>query len=608
MLKVLTKFIITYAAFIVVFILQKLIFLACYHSDIDLAGAGDVWNVVRHGFSMDCAMAGYLTAIPGLLYILEVWIYKNWVKIAEKVYFWLISFVLTFTLVLDLLLYDYWGFRLDATPLFYFATAPAASFASAKGWEIFIGIAATGVITGIMGICLSKIADIRFEAISRPKATALLILLTALLFIPIRGGFTVSTMNPSHAYFSPNQGLNHAAINPQFNLLYSLTHQTSFDTQYRFMDEEDVMIQLEALEKHGKGVNNSTIVNLTTQRPDIYLIILESFSAHLMPSLGGEAVAVNLDKLASEGVLFTNFYANGFRTDRALPAILSGFPSQPSTSVMKFVDKASKLPSISASLKDAGYNTAYYYGGDANFTNMNAYLVNSGFDKIVSDKDFTISEKASKWGAPDHHLFARALADATPSDKPRFTVIQTSSSHEPFEVPYSNPRFADNAPKNAFAYTDSCLMAFIDGIKQGGNYANTLFVMVPDHQGCWPTDIKNPADRHHVPLVLAGGALTQSGLKIGTPASQTDIAATLLSLLGLNHSDFEYSHDILDSESPHYGLFVEPSLIGIVSSTDSVYVNTDTGLDYLNPDETLSPLGTQAKAFLQNLYNNLQDL
>ena len=75
----------------------------------------------------------------------------------------------------------------------------------------------------------------------------------------------------------------------------------------------------------------------TTKRPDVLFIIMESFSSWLMTTLGGEpGVAVQLDSLAQEGVLFTNFYANSFRTDRGLVAILSGYPAQPTTSIMKY--------------------------------------------------------------------------------------------------------------------------------------------------------------------------------------------------------------------------------------------------------------------------------
>ena len=167
---------------------------------------------------------------------------------------------------------------------------------------------------------------------------------------------------------------------------------------------------------------------------------MESFSSKLMKSLGGEPnVAVNLDTLAQEGVLFTNFYANSFRTDRGVVAVLSGYPAQPTTSLMKYPHKIQSVPSIAGSLKKAGYRTKYYYGGDADFTNMRSYVITSGFDELISDVDFPVSERLSKWGVHDHLVFKRLLqdlnAESTASSKlagaakrPFFKVVQTSSS------------------------------------------------------------------------------------------------------------------------------------------------------------------------------------
>jgi phosphoglycerol transferase MdoB-like AlkP superfamily enzyme len=118
--------------------------------------------------------------------------------------------------------------------------------------------------------------------------------------------------------------------------------------------------------------------NCSIKKPNVVFIILESFMSKTMTSLKGlPDVAVNMDKFAEEGVLFTNFYANSFRTDRGLVAILSGYPAQPTTSIMKYPRKTENLPSIPRSLKANGYNLQYYYGGDANFTNMRSYLVST---------------------------------------------------------------------------------------------------------------------------------------------------------------------------------------------------------------------------------------
>ena len=147
---------------------------------------------------------------------------------------------------------------------------------------------------------------------------------------------------------------------------------------------------------------------INRERPDILLIILESFSGTAMEKLGGvPGVMPNLTRLAEEGIFFTNFYANSFRTDRGLVSILSGYPAQPTTSIMKYPVKSQSLPAISKSLRKEGYDIQFLYGGDADFTNMRSYFISSGFQSIVSDKDFPVSDLLSKWGANDGTTFIR---------------------------------------------------------------------------------------------------------------------------------------------------------------------------------------------------------
>ena len=326
-----------------------------------------------------------------------------------------------------------------------------------------------------------------------------------------------------------------------------------------------------------------------------------------MPSLGGEDIAVRLDSIARNGLLFTQFYASSFRTDRALPAILSGFPGQPNTSVMKFVNKAEKLPSLSKVLGNAGYDTGYYYGGDINFTNMLAFLKNAGFEHIVRDKDFSIAQRTSKWGAHDSDLFSRVIADLKTDtvSSPRLRVIQTSSSHEPFEVPYKS-RF-DNKKLNAFAFADSCIGDFVDSLRLSPRWDRSLVVIVPDHYGVYPENLSGEQQRHHIPLVMTGGALRLKGT-VDTPASQTDIAATILEACGLGHSEFTYSNNILNPRSPHFAFYTSPSAMGFVTATDTVEYNLDSNRAVELRGEAAKRSLESAKAYLQTIYDNLADL
>lgn len=608
MKKRIIQFLTTYFLFVFLFVLQKPIFMAYYHDLYSNASFGDYFKVMWHGLPLDLSLAGYLTAIPGVLLIASAWTASPLLRRIRQIYFGLTAFIMACIFIIDLGLYDFWGFRLDATPIFYFFSSPKDALASVSFWFILSGILAiliyAALLYGIFYMVLIRERKPLKIPYLRLNVSLTLLLLTAALFIPIRGGFTVSTMNLSKVYFSQDQRMNHAAINPAFSFMYSATHQTNFDKQYRFMDPKVADELFAEMTDKPVAATDSIPQLLNTRRPNVIFIILESFSTHLMETFGGHPnVAVNMDRFAKEGVLFSNFYANSFRTDRGLASIISAYPGQPSTSIMKYPEKTDKLPSIPRSLRNAGYDLAYYYGGDADFTNMRSYLVSSGIEKIVCDKDFPLSERTSKWGAHDHVLFQRLIKDIKEEkqQEPFLKVVQTSSSHEPFDVPFHR---LDDKGLNAFAYADSCVGDFVKQYRELPLWENTVFVLVPDHQGVYPHPIENPLDGQTIPLILIGGAIKEPRV-IDTYASQIDIAATLLSQLGLPHDEFTFSKDIMNAASPHFGYFTRPNFFGMVTPENQLVYNLEANAVQLDEGTEKGANLEKGKAFLQKLYDDL---
>lgn len=598
MLRYILKFLAIYLTFVLAGAIQKPVFLI-FHGGEGLSAA-DWFEVIWHGLSMDCTVAGYLTAVPGLLMVARIWLPRRaWLRQVMRGYNAVAAVLMSLAAVANIGLYGHWGFPLDVTPVFYFTSSPSAAAASATTGEIIGAIVGFLIYTDLIFMSLYLIDKHITVDVSRkrPGATVVGLLLVGLLFIPIRGGFTVSTMNPGRAYYSQNNRLNHAAVNPFFSFLYSATHQADFGSQFRYLDPEVADETFNAMTAKPTALTDT----LFEGRPDIYLIIAESFSSHLLPCQGGDAVAVRLDSLARNGVLFDNFYASSFRTDRALPAILGAIPGQPNTSLMKYISKTEGLPSLPRSLKDAGYALSYYYGGDINFTNMKSYLVNCGFEDIVCDGDFPVTERTGKWGAHDHLLFSKVLADIKSGNDaaPQLRVIQTSSSHEPFEVPYTSHHRAPAA--NAFVYADSCIGAFADSVSRLPR--KSLIVIVPDHYGCYPADIEGETARHHVPLIFAGNALQHKGIRIHRHGSQTDLAATILGQLGIDATAFKFSRDMLTDIPAPFAFYSSPNAIALSDSTATATVDISTGT--VDGDSTAA---VKAKAYIQTLYNYLDSI
>lgn len=632
-MKQIIWFVKTYATFVVLFVLQKPLFLFLEKGSATQPVDNiftELPAVIWHGLPLDLSMAGYLSVIPGFLSIAVVWLKRDLVKPIMNIYFIIASLFITCSFLLNASLYPYWKYPLDSTPLFYFFTSPADAIASVSIWQVILSIVILIILTigvwftlrmrgekrqqysrysyGYGGFGSGK--RNRFDDFDRHRGrtSIILLLLTGLLFLPIRGGITVSTMNTGQAYYSQNAYLNHSAVNPLFSLFESITHQEDFASQYRFMKDKEAD-KIFATMTSTSDENTYPLLNEATFKkgtPDILIVIMESFASDIMPSMGSyKDVAVCLDSIAQQSILFTRFYANSFRTDRGMVSILSGYPAQPTTSIMRYPRKTSQLPSIARNLaKYKNYKTTYYYGGDADFCNMRSYLVSQGYQHIISDANFPIEDKLSKWGVPDHILAAKMMEDikAQQNEKrPMLRILQTSSSHEPFEVPYH--RLKDKR-LNAFAYTDSVMGAIVREYRKLPRWKNTLIVFVPDHVGGYKENLNDhDRSRYQIPLILAGGAISRP-MKVGIIGSQHDIAATLLGQLGVEHREFTFSKNMMSDATPKFAFFAVNDAFGIVSEENSlIYDNRAKRIVYDKGEKGFNL--KRGQAYLQKLYDDL---
>lgn len=397
-----------------------------------------------------------------------------------------------------------------------------------------------------------------------------------LLFLGIRGGVGKSTANVGMVYHSDNLFMNHSAVNPVFSIVASLFKTKDFAEQYDYFDEAERARLFSQMEYHTSGNPIDTLLH--TSRPNVLLILMEGCSAsfvHAIDSTARPDIMPRLNQLATEGVLFTKCYANSFRTDRGTVCTLSGYPAFPDVSVMKVPSKCERLPSIAQALAGEGYSTEFVYGGDINFTNTNGYLRATGYERTLGDKDFPAAvRRTHNWGVTDHivldTLYQRILR--YPADRPWHTACLTLSSHEPWEVPYS--RFPEDQVLNTMAYLDDSIGQFIDRLRQTSVWENTLVILIPDHGAHYPQGISdaNPT-KSHIPVIWTGGAVRQAR-RIETLCNQTDLAATLLGQLGIDHSAFTFSRDVLSDT------YVRPSAIHVWS--EGIYYMDETGISALS--------------------------
>ena len=598
MLQRLTFLLRTWLWTMVVFIMAKIGFMFYNHNDYTFT-YGDIVDVVVNGLRLDLSSSLYVLLPPFLLLLVGIWIrIPRW---PVRIWFVLTSVALALAFVADSSLYPFWGIKLNVSCLQYLDT-PHEAFAS---------VSITYLVLRVLAIVMISIVIWRGYPQQWPQIeknskkvfeTVIGLLMIPFFLIGIRGGIGEATTNVGQVYYSQNLFLNHSAVNPVFSFFSSFEHGEKDYYHYNYFDDATCQQLLE-------GVFNTESIDcdtlLTTRRPNIIVILLESCGAVFTALGGNNDVMPHLNAIAEEGISFTRCYANSWRTDRGTVCTLSGWASFPNVSVMKMPEKSQTMPSLAHTMAKEGYSTCYLYGGDINFTNMRSYLVATGWQQLISMENYTRQEqKTSKWGVRDDITFATLFKLATTTKSHYLIGYSTLSSHEPWEVPLKK---FDDEVLNAFSYLDKCIGDFVDSLKTTKAWDNLLIVMLPDHGIKYKDlDEANPL-RNQIPVIWTGGVI-KAPRRINTICNQSDLAATLLGQLALNHDDFTFSRDVM-SQTYNYPFAVHNynNAQLMIDSTGFILYDFDAEQFLVEQSKDAQRMLKVNKAILQKTTNDLKN-
>lgn len=565
-----------------------------------------------HGLQLDLSATGYLCVIPFFLWLLAQYFPVKWLDYVFSFYNTIVILIVFSLTLVDAQLYEFWGQKLNAYAS-SFAKFPKEmfSFSSGVSWGKLVFFV---VIFPFLIKIIHDNLPLKYKHLNGQVkvwlAPIIFVVASALTFLMIRGSIGMSPINQSFAYYSDKPFLNHCAVNTTWNFIASLTDNTEDEKKnpYSFMPNNEAEKIVENLIPTSNYQSSFKLSYQTT--PDILIIILEGWTADVVGFTGGDAsVSPNLNALANEGLTYVNFYANGNRTDKGLASIISAQPSLAKSSIINKLQKFSNMPALPIALASLGYNSKFVYGGEAEFANMKAFWINSGYKNIIDIHDFDKAIMPESWGVQDDELYSKLLLEFEKTTSPRFVTALTLSSHEPYKVPHTSQFTGTNQGelyKNSVHYADKCLGDFMAQAKQQSWYNNTLIFILPDHAHQEPLNrLPYEPARFHIPLLITGGALNSNleGIQVTKVGQQTDLAPSILAQLGVKNNPFNWGENLFDTIVDGIASYTFDDGIGLITKNGYVVFDQQSKRTIMFKGADSLKLVDQAKAYQQTYYN-----
>ena len=515
-----------------------------------------------YGLKLDVATACYFLIIPFFISLVQSVYSRHWLDKLNLIYTLVIIILYSLIIATELGIYPEWKTKLHYKALMYILH-PTEIYQSSNTLTFFILILIAIFQSAISFFVYRKYfyQKITFNYRYWLRPIGLTVITLPLIFLGLRGGFQPIPISQSQSYYSNFNILNLASVNSGFNLFTSITeNMNNFNKNpFELYSKKDAEAEAKRILTIPK---DTTLSILTTKRPNIVLIILESWSGDLIESLGGTpGITPQFRNLEKGGVLFTNIISSASRSEQAMACLFGGFPAHPISSITVQPAKYPKMPSINKILKNQGYQTSFYFGGQLIYGNIKGYIISNGFDKITEGADFGNDVIRGKLGVHDEFVLERQHQELNKNKQPFFSALFTLSSHSPYDQPMPEMlhwNVKERKYLNSAHYTDDCLGKYFEKVKKEPWYKNTLFIICADHSHGsnknWPTSTPM---YQHIPMLFYGDVIKPEyrGYKCIKLGGHHDLAATLLSQLSLDAKPFKWSVNLLNPTCPEYGYF-----------------------------------------------------
>ncbi len=606
---------------VIVFVFWRILFIVINYELLADSGAGfiDTIPILWHSLELDISTASYFIVI---VFILQSISFLTGLNLLSKIsnfinYIFILAY--SFLGIGEIALYPEWKMKVNAKALEYLSR-PAEVIGSNKTGDTIWQFAMWVLASFVLIVVYHKFFSVKSFRHKKPYwlfSSVLVVLSAIVIFIAMRGGIQQIPISQSQSYFSENEMINDISVNSAWNLAFNIinTRKVNDVNIFQTFPGDDAKQIVDSL--NYCNIDTTSII-VSKAKPNVLFIILESWSADLVGALGAKKGITNhFDTLCKEGLLFTDFYANGNRSQQGLAAILGAFPALPITTLTTVPEKMRHTATITRVFNANNYNSAFYYGGELRYGNIKAYLIHNHFNEIEEDKDWNSDIPRGKLGIADEYMFDLLESKLESKKEPFFVSYFTLSSHSPYDQPmkpHIDMGDTEDDFHNSAYYTDSCIGDFMIKARLSSWYKNTLIVFVADHSHQTYTHRSIATAKYrHIPMLITGGALKKEyrGKTYTNIGSQVDIAATILHQLGLNADTFYWSKDLFNPYEKHFAYFELNQGFGWIRKDGYLsydHFNNSFIFNTIKGDKAKEQAYREGAAYLQTVFQEFIDL
>lgn len=362
------------------------------------------------------------------------------------------------------------------------------------------------------------------------------LVIVTLIIGGIRGDFKKST-RPINLIDASRDVKNVSQADVVLNTPFALI-RTLFSNNFKKMNFVDEATISELVQPIKHYTNNPK------SKPNVVIFILESNAKEYFGSFNKDMKIPNykgytpfVDSLAQHSMIYTNAYANGYKSIHAMSSVLAGIPSFKDAFTSSPYPKQ-KTESLVSTLKSEGYATSFFHGAPNGSMGFLGYANILGFDHYYGKNEYdNDADFDGVWGIWDEPFFQYFNSTISKEKQPFMATLFSVSSHEPYQVP---DQYKGKFPKGdvnihqCIGYTDFALKEFFASAKKEAWFKNTIFVFVGDHGNTiFYDEYKKEMNKNAVAMMIYKPNSDLVG-ESKEYAQQIDLYPTILDLMGYN--------------------------------------------------------------------------